>query len=432
MGLRKTRALDRHHRNLEGWNAQGFFSPDDPAAYTTDATIEEFLANAPAGEIGIYTKDGALVTAAPAAGAEWYFAQKNSNGTIKKSTLLKAGDYTVRKTDYESAFVQQDIVGWTGTTGNLNINIVGGLQEFVLRATETTPGNQKFPVMEGRAIVRSGSPTDYAVAAEIVRDFNSAYDYESNEDTPFAGANVLSGAVGVVGAVVANYSFRSGTNRIIADADVTAEALPGGYLLDKSSATAGKELTYKIISAVWDGSVTTITVDYQYVVQNLNVSQIGQVGTKIIANTDIFFETEANVAAADIGIEVTGFTARTIFETTVSEDLADATIFRGEWREGRGVAWQVASMEDECAVFDGFTTGNEAFPADYGAPDLWVEPYGSDQYAVYYIESLNRIIPSAGTPQNQTLMLANIVSAAIEGSTLETNLDTILDPTIEA
>ena len=131
------------------------------------------------------------------------------------------------------------------------------------------------------------------------------------------------------------------------------------------------------------------------------------------------------VDAATIGIEVIGMTELDHFSTAVSEDLADAVITTTQdWVFGSGAAWQVASIEDECAVFDGWTTVNEAWVRDFGAPDLWVNdsaPTTTDQYALIIIESLNRIIPSAGTPQNQTLMQANIILAVDElGGALDT------------
>jgi len=416
---RRDKRREQYSRNTEGWNAQGFFSPTTPVAYATEASLQEFVYADPAtlgGTIGIYSAAGTLISGAPpAAGVELYIAQKNSDDTIKKSTILTSGNYTVAKTAYDAPVLQVDNVGFNGTSGSLNISIVGGLQEFVLSIRETTPANQPFPVMEGRAIVRSGTPSDYAIANKIVQDITNTYDFERNGENGFAAVAVTSDAVGVVAAVVANYTFTDGSNQVFVNADITADVTVGEYILLQSITSPQ---VFKVVGFSVTGSTSTIVLDR-------NFSGTGD-GVLVVANTTIFYDTEANVDASNIGITVTGKNELVHFDTSVSEDLGDADITNTtDWNFGSGAAWQVASIEDECAVFDGDTTINVAFHADYGRPDLWIDDTSATTYQLYIIESLNRIIPSAGAPQNQTLMQANLVIAAVVGSDLETQLDLI-------
>ena len=415
--FRRDKRREKYSRNTEGWNAQGFFSPSGTnAAYATETTVASMAlaAATKAGTIGIYNADtGALITGAVGT-ASPVIIQKNSDGELKRSTDLPAGAYSTRKVLYSAAAVQKDIVS------PLAISIVGGLQEFVLSVREQTPGNQPFPVMEGRAIVRGGAPTDYDIANAIVTDINNSYDFERNADNAFVSVNVITDITGVAATVGTGYTLTDGSDQLqIAGADATGETVVGDYVIINAFSPEPATI-FQIVAAVYDGTNTYVTLDRTY----SNSQPGGVVTSGTIAQ--LGYEVEANVVAATTGIEVIGKDELVHFETAVSEDLAEATITNTvAWNMGTGEAFQVASIEDECIVFDGYTTGNAAFANDYGVPDLYVNDISSDTYVLYIFESDNRIIPSAGAPVNQTLMRSNLVIAAIVGSGLETNLDTI-------
>ena len=170
--FRRNRISQRYHKSTQGVNAQGFMGVDDPIPYSGSLTVPDFSTITPdarAGQIGLYYKDGTLVTAALVAGDEFQFVQKNSDGSLKKGTLTKFDDIRVRKETYLSPTIDQWQIGYNGTSGALNLNVVGGLQEFVAIAKDMSSANQPFPTMEGRAIVRGGAPSDYAIASQIVR-----------------------------------------------------------------------------------------------------------------------------------------------------------------------------------------------------------------------------------------------------------------------
>lgn len=411
--LRRSKRREKYSRNTQGWNAQGFFSPTTPVALSTKTTLQDFIYTEVEGTIGTYDENGALKTTALVAGS-MTIVQKNSDDSIKKSTELVAGAFTAAKSLYSAAAQQVDYVGYNGTAGSLNITIVGGLQEFVLSIRETTPASQPFPVMEGRAIVRGGNPTDYAIAAKIANDIKNSYDFERNGDNAFVSVNVITDVAGTVYVAAGNYTFTDGSNQVFTSVDATGDAVVGGYLL-LDAGTAGKR-TYKITAVTAD----TITLDQ-------NVSVATDTGSLTVTQAAVFSTDQVAIDAAAVGFEIIGKDELVHFSTSVSEDLGDADItLATDWNFGSGEAWQVASIEDECAVFDGWTTANEAFVTDYGAPDLFVDDTSTTQYVIYIIEQTNRILPSAGAPQNQTLMLANIVVAAVVGSDLETKMDTIL------
>lgn len=421
----------RYGKPTQGWNAQGFFSGESPNdVYSVSTTIQSFVyaPNADAGMIGLYAADGTLLpVSALAANTEFIIAQKQSDGDLKKSTMLQEGAFTVEKHEYETPARDIKIVGYAPDTalGSLNINIVGGLQEFVLSARQTNQANQPFPVQEGRAIVRSGTPTDYDIISRVVAQFNTDFDYEKNGDVPFAVSNVLSDQAGAAATIGTDFYFTGNSNQIyVPGVDVTTDPLcvVGNYIIDNPS-----QIVQKITKVVYDGPDSTITTDYA---RQVLVSQVGGgniSGVKIVPLANITYATETEMSAALLGAEVVGVDPLTTFDVQVSEDLGDATVVQEApgWAAGGGAAWQVARTEDECMVFDGWTTVNEAWIRDYGVPDIFVDERSDTTYSQYFIESLNRIIPSAGAPQNQTLMKANVIIAAITGSDLETSLDTI-------
>jgi len=421
--LRRKTSRNRHSRNTQGWNAQGFFVQQGSMTdYPSVANLNEFIMTAPDGRIGVFNAESGAILNASAA-VDMIVAQKNSDNTIKKSTVIPDGAWAARRVGYTAPAKQIDHVGWNGTDGDLNIDIVGGLQEFVLSARDTTPSSQPFPVQEGRAIVRSGNPANFAIAAAIVDDFNSVIDYEDNGDDLFVAAIVISDAAGTGAGNTNAYTFVNGSNVVmVANEDVSATFPAGTYILTDIDG-AGVKKVYKVASVSYDGSNTIITLT------SPAYFRTGAAGENVsVPAANVFTETEANLITANIGIELVGTDETVHFSTSVSEDLADATITATQsWLQGSGIAWQVADIEDECAVFDGWTTGNEAWPGDFGYPDLWVNEESGDTYALHFIESMNRIIPSAGAPQNQTLMKANIVIAAIEGSNLDTTLQAIFN-----
>jgi len=428
---RRDKRRERYSRNTQGWNAQGLFEQGDGAGAASppslvSATLQDLIYTGLAGEIGAFDADGVATLAAPAAGAELYFAQKNTDGNIKKTTTLVGGQFTAIQTLADAPAKQKDLVF------PLNINIVGGLQEFVLSARNTTPANQPFPVQEGRAIVRSGSPTDIDIALKIVEDINNSLDYERNADNGFVAVNAVTDAPGDPTIVGTTFTYTDGSDQIfVPGVDITTEplAIPGNYIINREVVTGATYMVQKIVSATFDAvtgnSVIIINPAYSGAWAN---GSIGSPGTETTAVTDIFYADKAGMDAANVGITLLGKDELTHFDTNVSEDLGDAVVTTiTDWNFGSGDSWQVASIEDECAVFDGWTTVNAAWVRDFGAPDLWVDDSSTDTYTLYIIESLNRIIPSAGAPQNQTLMQANIVIAAISGQALDLALPAILD-----
>lgn len=421
-GFRRDRRRERYSRNLEGLNAQGFYSPSASPAYTTDATLNEFLRNAPEGEVGVYDSAGALVTAAITNQAV-KIVQKQ-DGNVRTSTEIAGGSFVARKTNYLAPQAQVTVIGYdpAAAAGSLNINIVGGLQEFVASARETTPGNQPFPVTEGRSVVRSGTPSEYDICNDIASDIGQNIDYEDNADENFVTVEILNDATGDAVTGATTWQVLKGSNQVfVAGTDVTADAAPGDFLYFRPAAgSTAPYAVYRVVSSTFAGGNTTIILDRNWARD-----------TGSLPDTDVLSDDAADGLAAACGIRFRGRDELVSFEVSVSEDLGDAdNVVTTPWLQGSGAAFQVASMEDETSVFAGFTVNNMPWTQDFGQPSLFVDDTSADEYVLYFIEYNKSIQPSAGTPQNQTLHQGYIIVAAINGSDLETNLDTILAPTI--
>ena len=396
----RSKRRERYSRNLEGLNAIGFFNNSVVApSVTAQANITSFLVNAVEGEIGFYEADGqTLITAPPADPNQLMYIVQKQDGDVKRTNPFHYDAVKkVIKTIYEAPVIQEDYIGYNpvSATGNLNVNIVGGLQEFVASVRETTPANQPFPIQEGRAIVRSGAPTDYDIAARIVEDMLNDGDFENNADLDFIRATVVSDlAGGVAAAGPTNVTVTEGLASVLGDADFTSP-LVGQYVtigggLYKVTEVAGQ---YIILDRPYSGESATIAVALVLVYD------------------------QAAVDAALIGIRLRGYDETVHFDTAVSEDLADADIVtQVEWKQGSGAAWQVASLEDETSVFDGWTTLNEAWVEDFGKPTFFVDDASADEYEFYFLTLHNRILPSAGAPQNQTLMKQFIAICPVNGN----------------
>jgi len=151
--------------------------------------------------------------------------------------------------------------------------------------------------------------------------------------------------------------------------------------------------------------------------------------TETFAPIDVGITDEPTLAAGELGIRFKGRDEIVTFEVSIAEDLGLADITEtATWLQGSGAAWQVASMEDETQVFDGYGTSNEAWPVDFGEPTDFVTDSSLDQYALYFVTVERTIIPSAGAPQNQTKMRSYLIFGAIEGSQLEIDLDALFPP----
>lgn len=393
----------RYSRNLLGLNAQGFFS--GAAALAGDADLLAFQTNGAEGEILVLDSTNTAKTIALTATDEFSIAQK-VDGEIKRSTVQTFGNIEVIKTAYDAPVSQTWTVGSNGTTGSLGISLTGSHQEFVLSARDLTPGNQPFPVMEGRAVVAgSPVPTIYSIVSRIAGDMVSDGIFEESGDA-FCTVEVISDVAGTVGTIAATYTAFAGSTQVTASADVSTEVLVGEVIsLDGS--------LYKVVKVTVSGSTTIIDLDRPVQV------------TASLAQTSIHTGSVATFDAGDYGFKLISIVEPINFVVGVGEDLAAADIVEATaWKQGSGAPWQVALMEAETSVFAGATTINVEHKEDWGLPNKFVDPDGAINYDLWFLR-YRKTEQSSAAPIEESMHYGYIIIAAQEGSAGATSLDTI-------
>ena len=390
----------RHSINMPGINYQGFFSP--AVAYASAANIEAFSRSGTDGQIGVFNADNTLRTTALAAGNKFYIAQARSiDGEIqvRRSVELTFGgtDTEARKQVYDAPATQVDTIGYNGTDGDLAIDLVGGVQEFVFSARDTTPGNQPFPVEEARYVARSNNTTDYVIAKELVADFNNDFDFEENSDVGFAFAELRSD--GATGAVVPTASVIRGTANVTASA---AHGLSVGNFINIDSNL------YRVQTVP---TTTTLVLDRQWP----GASATGlTIQTVTVTNNTTQF-----------GIRITALNNDINFVTGVAEELSEARIENTTaWKLGSGADYQVAQLEENAQVYNGETTINTAFREDWGEATDYVVDGG--QYDLFFLD-YRKSVRSVGAPLTLETYLGHIIISAPTGAGTSPNdeLDTV-------
>lgn len=395
----------RYSKSLFGQNHQGYHS--GAQVFATAATIGDFALNGLEGQIGIFLADGTLKSDALAAGDKFYVAQIR-NGELRKSVEMTFGDGYLQttKTPYSAAVLQQVAIGFNGTDGSLNFPTLAPVQEFVVSARNTTPGNQPFPVMEGRAVVRNLPATEYEIVSQIVADLMNSNDYEQNADNGFVTADIISdGAQSAIG--VATLAVSNGSS------SATYSAAHG---LSVGDFVKIKGVVYEVVAVP---TTTTVTLDRPY---------SGTSETALATGTDN--ATHGSAAYTDgtteLGILLTATSYDTTFVVSVGEDLAAAdTTTITPWVQGSGEPWQVSQLEREGQVFDGFTTLNYPWVDDFGKPSDFVDPDGALVYDLWFLKYKKATASMAFAHEQAHHISWVVLSAPTTGDTPGGNFDTI-------
>lgn len=398
---------NRYSKSLFGTNHQGYHSA--AVVYATAADIAAFAATGTEGQCGIFlTADNTLKTDALTAGTGFYIAQIR-DGELRRSTNLTygAGNLEITKTPFDAAVTQISAIGYNGTTGSLNFPTLAVGQEFVVSARDTTPANQPFPVMEGRAVVETLPVTEYALVLKIVKDLLNSNDYERNADNGFVTAEILSNGSQAANGVL--------TLAVTQDSPRATYSAAHGLSIGDYVGILG--VLYQVAAVP---TTTTIDLDRPYV---------GDTAAAIATGTTT--ATHGTVTYVDgtteLGIRLTALSEDTNFVVGVGDDLAAATTSTvAAWNQGSGEAWQVSAIEDESIVFDGFTTGNYPFVEDYGKPSKFIDPNSAVNYDLWFLK-YKAVTDSMAFPNEQAHHIGLVVLSAPEsGNSPTANYDTVL------
>ena len=398
---------NRYSKNLFGTNHQGYHS--GAQVYATAATIAAFARSGLEGQVGIYLAANTLKSDALTAGDIFKIAQIR-DGELRSTPLMTfgAGNLAITKTDYDAPVNQISAVGYNGTSGSMNFGTLAVLQEYVISARDTTPGNQPFPVTEGRAVLRTVSGvTEYDILEAIVEDMANTNDYERNADSGFVNAEILHDATQV------------------AIGTATLNVLNGS-----------KSLTYSAVHGLSVGDFVSIRLVMYEVktVVSTTVAILDRAFTGVSATalaTGATSSTHGEMtyvnATTELGVRLTTLTEDTNFVVSVGEDLQGADISAvTAWKQGSGADWQVSAIEDEGLVYDGFTTGNYPFVEDYGKPSKFVIEGNSKTYELWFLK-YKKVTASMAYPNEQAHHIGLVLlSAPVEASTPKASFDTVL------
>lgn len=399
--------MGRYSKNTSG-QRQSVFVSGSGLDYPGDATYAAFISAGTEGEVGIFMADGTRKTDALAAGDEFFIAQIR-DAMIHKTPLI-AYDAIVskRKTAYSAPVKKVIHVGYNGTDGDVGLDFTGvsssAPQDVAISIRETTPGNQPFPVQEGRTVVTSSTKDEYAVLAELASQLNGDTDYARTQPDRFIKAEITSN--GALTELTQDLTVVNGSKIITAAASITIAT--GAYVSIQDS-------IYKVASG---GTGTSFTLDRPYQ---------GASETIVVLSTTNKAATAAYTSGTTaLGLRITGLRDESHFVVTVEDGLAEAEVRTStEWAQGSGSAASVLELEKEGHIFAGVgSTINAAFKEDYGQPAIFTD--STLTYDLYFIDVYPSILPSAALPLAETKLPQKIILAAqSSGTSAAGEFDTI-------
>lgn len=241
-------AKTRFYKRTKGFNAEVIVG--NTAAYTTDSTYADFVANAVNGEIGVYNATTNALIAANANMAEGtrvFIAQKRGS-EIHKTTPFVFTKNTVTKTAYIAPVKQ------VTTISLANYTPVAG-DEVAIKVIETTPGHEQFPSITYNYTVKTGD-TGATIATAFRALINNANSPENRDGRKFVTA---SGATTNV-VLTADYfgsSFRVATPGAlygaIATPTLTTPFKSGSGAADQVAAIEIEGLIYEGVTTQYPG-----------------------------------------------------------------------------------------------------------------------------------------------------------------------------------
>lgn len=401
--------MSNYSKNLQGENSKLFVSPQ--TEYTTDASIRLFLANAPAGEIGVYLEDGTLQTGALAAGNVFKIVQMR-DGVLNSTPLIKFSEIT-RKIykDYDAPVRQISYIGYAATgSDDLSFSFTDASVANTLTAgisvRDTSPGNMPFPVQEGYSTITSTTQDEYDTLVDIVSDLNGDYDYEQTQPDRFVQAEIVSnGATSTLvgGGTATTVTFTNGST--FADSNGTLLNLAAGIKVSVSG------IIYEVASV--SGNDFYIDRPYQ-----------GTSAAVAIASVLVSAYTSGTTK---FGVKLTSLFDESHFKVVGVDNLYLSPVtYTTAWKLGTGSYTKISEWENrQAAIWDGVgSTVNAAFAADYGQPTKFAN--SSLLYDLLLIEVAPVVSPSAALPiGTQTQFQKIAIAIPNSGTQPEAELKTI-------
>lgn len=407
-------ARKRQTRTVKGLNQQVFVPK--PIAITTDATLALFLANAPTGEVGVYDASDALHTNAIVAGESLYVVQKKSDGSIKRSTLVKFSDCTFSRKTYVAPVKATGSLGWSGTAGALNLAAApsnGALYE--LGIIETTEGYQPFPTWNYEYQAKPGD-VEMDVIQALVKQINDADNLVYKQNQPLVTAKAKADAT------YGNYAIGAGGTLTVTNGSTSVVTAVGtinfviGDFVAFDAAATPTDAVGDIYKIVGNPDANTWTLNRPYTGATQTFIEAEAEGTRVKSVTTI----------VKTGIVFTAINDQEHFNIIARQGLQYATIANlATYTRGNGIYEQINDLELEGNTFDGNTAGNTQFGNEaYGNPDRFAVVNGeAETYDLFHIEAKQD--SSLISPIQGKMKLNIIIAAPKSAGGLSASLNTL-------
>ena len=405
-------ATKKQSRKTKGFNAQVFVAK--AINITTDATIADFVANAPLGELGVYDGNNALHTDEITAAEEFYFVMRTTEG-VKKTPTYKLADVTPRKKAYVAAVKQVSYVGWNGSSGAFYNPTVAVGDIYGIKVIETTEGNDPFPTWNYDYQAKA-SDTIYEIVLNLVNKINDQTAIEHKQNAPLVTAAIKADATYgnfAMTGTTPTITFTNGSAVVALGGGTPAIDVTVGALLSVSYSATPTDAIGDIYKVVAVSAGVSITLDRAYTGTTIAMTEAQGEGTRLKKVTSV----------VAYGIELTAIDYNTHFRLAVNENFVDATITLGAaYVKGNGSYDQVLVMEKEGQIFDGYTAFNNAFADKFQTPDTFTvvdETYDFYQFDVKKVEAGSGL-QDFSYRQASGILIAVAKSAGNVGSTLTT------------
>lgn len=424
---------NRYFKTTQGLEAQVFVAK--AVAYATATTFAAFVTAGLEGQIGIflfydisgpttYTQATAALNASDAAlqAGDKFFIAQIVDGKIKKTPIYTYSENTVRQVAYLAPVLQITNIGYgslSATTGSMNSGTLINGQIFPVKLIDNRPASQPFPTWNYEETSKQGD-TFLSIGTRLTKQMNDTVAAQNQYNGKLVRAELLTNGTYVASSGGAATMVKdSKTFTIVESAGAAADA--GKYAADASSMAIGDYIRiggttaaspiYKIAGVSGIGSaLATITLDSDY-----------QAASGSVSAANLLVNTAATVT--EFGFKFTAIDYGASFKVGVEEDLISAdVVYTTPYKEGIGTSDQVTQLEIEGQVFDGHTTINEAFDADFGAPTSYT--VSGTTYQFVYLDYL-RSLPSIAAPKINDSNYGHIILALPVGVAPTSDLDGI-------
>jgi len=405
-------AVTRFTRYTKGRNQQGVVSK--ATAVSSQATLALFIANATAGQIGVYDGDGNLHNNAITSGEYYTIVQMHSNGQIRRTTTQLWSNTTATRKDYLAPVKCVGSIGWSGTQlgGALNVPTIAAGQFFELAILETTEGNQPFPTWNFEYKSVTGD-TELSILSQLAKLINDTTNIVYRTNKRLVSAKVKANATYGNYTTTGTYTVTNGSTVVALTLAATDPAI-GDFISFDAAATPTNVVgdIYKVV-ATSSGVSFTLDRPYQGATQTFVAAEAS--GTRVKKVT----------AVLATGLQFTSLEDDAHFRLVARQNLNAATIYNLEaFVRGNGTAAMIAEYEKEINTFAGQTAGNTVFGNEaFGVNDLWVTST-TETYDTFHLAIAQNVNQVAGGTTERAVEVITIAAPKSSGG-ISASLNTL-------